>query len=125
MTWADQMSALVSLPDNCETKPGWDECSWSIETLTTELLSVSFLMDSDFFPFFVHYLLLSVPNIHDVQRGKSSFKYKNIDGRNPSFSSLNMDLICRWDNLSCQYLNLFCKGDNTSGNMILSIFLVW
>ena len=53
---------------------------------------VSFLMDSNFFPIVLHCLILTVPNLHDSQRVTPPLKYRNIDGRNPSFASLNMDL---------------------------------
>ena len=69
-------------------------------------------MEPDFFPFLLHYLLLFFPNMHDTKRGKSSFDSRNIDGMNPSFASLNMDLGWMRDNLSYQDLNLCCKVDS-------------
>ena len=51
-----------------------------------------------------------------------SFISRNRYVRTPSFASLNMDLLWRLDNLSCQDLNSCCKGDNSYGNMILSIY---
>ena len=118
MTWEDQMCMLVIFPDNYGTNTSWADWSWSTETKAPGLLPVSFPVDPDFLPFFLRYLLLDVPNMHDAHRFTSSFKSRNIDGRTPSFASLNMDLGWRWDNFSCQDLNSCCKGDNTSGNVI-------
>ena len=92
MTWADQMRALVSLPDNCGTDPGWTDWSWYTETSDPDLLSVSFFMNPDLFTFVIRSLLLTFQKINDTQRCTSSFKYRNIDGRTPSFASLNMYL---------------------------------
>ena len=105
MPSVSQMHTLLSLPYNCGTNPVWSDWSWSTETPYPGVLSVSLLMDPDFLPLVLNFLLLAVPNIHDAQRGTSSFKYRNIYGRTPSFASLNMDLGCRQDNLLCQYLN--------------------
>ena len=63
------MRVLVSLPGNCGNNPGWADWSWSTYTSASVLLSVSFLMDPYLFPFVIHFLLLSVPNIHDAQIG--------------------------------------------------------
>ena len=63
------MSELVSLPDNCGNNPGWSEWSWSTDTAAPGLLSVYFTMETDFFPFVHHCLLLAVLNMHDAQRG--------------------------------------------------------
>ena len=111
------MRALV----NCETNTGWSDWSWSTETPYPGLLSVSFLLDHDFLPFVTHCLLLVVPSMYYAQRDTSYFNYINIDGRNPSSASLNMDLGWRWDKLSRQDLNSCCKGDITSGNTMMSI----
>ena len=119
INWVDQMRELVSLPENCGTNPGWAEWSWSTETSYTALLSVYFPMDPHLLPFVLHFLLLDFTNMHDEQRGTSYFKYRNIDGRTPIFSSLDMDLGRRWDNVLCHDLNSCCKGDSTSGNMML------
>ena len=121
MTWAPQIRALVILPKNCGTNPGWYYCSWSTEIPATGLLSVSFLMNPNLFPFVIHSLLLAVTKVHDAQGCKSYFKPRNIYVRTTSFSSLNMDLGWRWDNFSCQDLNSCCKGDSTYVNMIFSI----
>ena len=123
ITWASQMRALVSLSENCGNNPGWSNYSWSNETPYPILVSVSFLVDHYFFPSFLYFLLLDVPNMHDAHRVTSSFKSINIDGRNPSISSLNMDMGWRWDNLSCQYFNFYCKGYRTYVNMMFSFFL--
>ena len=40
MTWAAQMRALVTLPDNCGTNPGLAEWIWSTETEDPGLLLV-------------------------------------------------------------------------------------
>ena len=74
------------------------------------------------FPFFIYCLLFSVQNVHDSKRGTSSFKYRHIDGRTPSFDNLNMNLGWRLYNLSCQYLNSCCKYDSNYGNMMFSIY---
>ena len=121
MNWSIQMSALVSLPENCGTNPGWSECSWSTETDGHGLLSISFLMDPCFSPFVIHWLLIDVPNMHSKQRGTSSLKSRNLYGRTPTFAILIRDMDWRWDNLSCQDLNSCCKGDSNSVNMIFSI----
>ena len=92
MTWAAQMLALMIFPDNCGTIPVCADFSWSTDTAYPVLLSVYFFMDPDLFSFVLHCLLLAVTNMHDVQRGTSSFKSRNLDGRTPSFESLNMDL---------------------------------
>ena len=119
------MCALVSLPENCGTNPGWVDWSFSTETPTPGLFSAYFLMDSNLLPFFLHYIQLSVTNMNYSQRNTSYFNYINSDGRNPSFASLNMDLVWMWDKFSCQDLNSRCKFDRTTGNMMLSIFCVW
>ena len=119
------MLALVNLPDNCGTNPSWDDWSWSNETTYTASFSVSLIMDTYFFPFVIHCFLLDVPNMHNAQRGTSSFKYKNRFGRNPSFYSLNMDFGCRRNNFPFQNLNSCCKGDRTSVNMRFWIFNMW
>ena len=93
------MRARLSLPKNCGTNPVWDDWSWSTETTDPGLLSAYFLMGPDLFPFGLHYLLLAVTNMYGAQRGVSSFKYRNIDGKTPSFASINMDLGWIWDNL--------------------------
>ena len=49
-------------------------------------------MDPDLFRFVIHLLLLYVTNMHDEQRGASSFKSKNIDETTPIVASLNIDL---------------------------------
>ena len=123
--WEEQMRALVSLPENCGTNPGWYDWRWSAENPDPVLLSVYLPMDHYLFPFVLHVIPLSVTNMHDAQIGTSSFKYGNIYGRTPSFASLNMDLGWRSDNLSCQSFNDCCKGDSTCGNMIFLFFLVW
>ena len=79
-------------------------------------------MDSDLLPFFLQYILLAVTNMHYAKICTSYFNSINLDGRNQSFASLNMDLRWMWDNFSWQDLNFSCKGDRTSGNMMLSIF---
>ena len=79
VTWAAQMRALVSLPENCGTNTGWSDWSWYTETPSPGLLSIYFLFDPDLFPFVLCCLLLDVPNMHDSQRFTSSFKYINID----------------------------------------------
>ena len=61
------MRAIVSLTNNCGTNTGRAYWSWSTETADTSLLSVSFLMDPDLYPFLINCLLLSVPNINDAQ----------------------------------------------------------
>ena len=122
MTWVSQMRALVSFPDNCGTNHGWADCSWSTETADPGLLPVSFLVYLYFFSFVIRYYLFCVSNIHDSKRGTSSFRYINIYWGTPSFASINMDLVRRWDKLSFQDLNSCCKGDNTSWNMIFLIF---
>ena len=99
ITWAYQMNALMSLPDNCVNNTGWYYWIWYTDNTSPELLSVSFLMDPDLFCFVIHLILLYVPNMYDSQRGISSFKSINIDGRTQSFASLNMYLGCRLDNL--------------------------
>ena len=88
------------------------------------LLSVYLLMKPYFPHFVIHFLLLDVPNMYNAQRVTPYFKYRNIDGRNPSFACINMYLGWRLDNLSCQDLNSYCKVDITSENMLFSIFLV-
>ena len=116
------MRSLVSLTDNCGTNPSWSDWSWSTDNSAPGLLSVSFLMEPDFFPFVIRCLLLVAPNIHYLQRVTSSLKSRNIDGRTPIFSSLKMDLGWRWDNLSWQDLNSFCKVYITYVKMMFSIF---
>ena len=81
-------------------------------------------MDPDFFPFVIHCRLLAVQNMHDTQIFASYFWYINRYERTQSFASINMYFEFRWDNLSYQDFNSCCKVDSTSGNMILSIFLV-
>ena len=121
MTWAAQMRALVSFPDNCGTNTGWYDWSWSTETPYPGLLSVYLPMEPDLLHFILHWIILAVPRMNNTQRCISYFKYRNIDGRTPSFYSLNTDLGCRWDNLSCQYFNSCCKWNRNYGNMILLI----
>ena len=115
------MSGRVSFSDNCGTNPFWSYFSWSTGTPDPGLLSVSFLMDPYLSPFVIHFLILSFPNIQDAKICTSLFKYRNIDGSNPSFASLNMYLVWRWDNLLCPYSDSCCKGDSTSINMMFSI----
>ena len=86
------MRALVSFSENCGINTGGSDWSWSTETPAPVLLSVSFFMDPYLLPFVLHCLLLSVPKIHDTQRGTSYFKYRNIEGMTPSFASINIDL---------------------------------
>ena len=62
------MSTLVSLSDNCGTKPGWDGWSWSTETSDPSLLLVSFLIDPYLLPFVICCVLLSVTKMHDAQK---------------------------------------------------------
>ena len=104
----DQMSALVIFTENCGINPGWADWILSTETPDPGLLSVSFLIEPYLFTFVIHLLLLVVTNLHDSQIVISSFKSRNIDGRNPSSFSLNMYLGWRWDNLSCQESNSCC-----------------
>ena len=92
MTWVDQMRALVSFTKNCGANTGYYDLSWYTETVSPGLFSVPFFMDLDFLPFVIFCLVLAVPNIHDAQRFTSAFKAINLDGRTPSFASLNMDL---------------------------------
>ena len=79
-------------------------------------------MDPYFLLFVIYCLLLAVPNVHDEQRVTSSFKYRNIDGKNPSFAILNMYLGYRLDKLSCQDFNPCCKGYITFVKMMSSMF---
>ena len=60
------MRALVSLPDNCGTNPGWGDWSWSTETPDPGLLSAYFLMDPDLltFPSIASSLLLQTCMMH-------------------------------------------------------------
>ena len=125
ITWEAQIHALVSLPDNCGTNPGWSDWSLPTENESTSLLSVSLRMDPYLFPFWINFCLLSVPNIYDGQKDTLLFKSKNCAGRTTCLGSLKMDSGCKQDNLSCHYLNSRCKCDSTSGNMIFWIFLVW
>ena len=93
------MHALVILPENSGTNPGLDDLSWSTDNPSCGFLGFSFLMDPNFLPFVVRYLLLDVPNMHEAHRFTSSFKSRNIDGRTPSFACLNMDLGWGRENL--------------------------
>ena len=121
MTWMDQMHTLVSLPEKCGTNHWWADWIWSTDTSAPGLLLVSLLMDP-YLPLFVlHCLLLAVTNMHDEQRGTSSFMSRNLYGGAPNFASINMYLGWKWDNLSFQGLNSCCKGDSTPGNIMLSI----
>ena len=121
MTWSDQMRALVIFPESCGTNPGWSDLIWYTDTPAPGLLKVSFLMYLYLFPFVRHFLILAVTNMHDLQRVTSYLKSRNIDGRAPGFASLNMDLVWSWYHLSFHDLNSCYKGDNTSGNMMISI----
>ena len=121
MNWAAQKRALVSLPKNCGTDPGWYDQSLFTDTEYTGLLPVSLRMDPELLTFVINFCLLSVPNIHCEQRGTSSFIVTNISGKTPSFSSLNMDLGFRWYNFSCKHFNSCYKDYSNSGNIILSI----
>ena len=100
MTWAAQMHALVSLPENCGTNPRWADWSWSTDTEAPELLLVSLIIDTDLFLFVIYFLLLGVPNIHNEQRGASYFKPGKFYARTPSFASLNIDFGWSWYNFS-------------------------
>ena len=75
-------------------------------------------MEYDFFPFSLHCLLLSVPNMHDLKRVTTSFKSLNIDGGTQNSASLYMELEWRLDNFKHNDLDSCCKDDNTSRNMI-------
>ena len=121
MTLADQMHTLVSFPDNFVTNPGWSKWSGYTETTDPGLFSVSLLMDPNIIPFVINLLLPDFPIIQNAQRGTSFSKYRYLDGRNPSFASQKMDLIWRWDNLSCHNLNSCCKLAINYGSMMLSI----
>ena len=68
---------IVNFPDNSGTNPGWDYRSWSTDTESPGLLSAYLCMDPYFFTFVLHFHLLDVPNMHDVQRCTSYFKYRN------------------------------------------------
>ena len=116
------MCALVSFPENCGINPVWSEWIWSTGTPAPVLSSVSLLTDPYFFPFFIHCLILAIPNMHDAQRGASYFNSRNLDGRTPIFSSLIIYLGWRWYNLSWKYLNYCCKGDSIHGNVMFPIF---
>ena len=115
---------LVSLTDNCGTNPGWSDWNWSTETASPGVLSVYLRMDPDLFPHFIHRCLLAVTKIYDAQRGTSSVRSRNSFGRTPWFACLNMNLGCKWDNLSFQCFSSCWKCESTSGNMMFSIFLV-
>ena len=78
------MRALVSLTENCGTNPGWADWGCYTETPYPLLLSFYFLMEPYLLPFVIHCLLLSVPNMHNAQKGTSSFKSRNIDDGTPS-----------------------------------------
>ena len=119
VTWAAQVHAIVNVPNNPGTNTGWYEWSWSTKTAYPSLLSVSLRMDPDFFHFVLNCCLLAVPNMHDSQRGTLYFRSKNCARRTPGFDSINIYLVCRGCNLSLQDLNVCCKGDSTSGNMML------
>ena len=125
MTWAEQIRLILILTDNCGSNPGRDEWSWSTETSAPGLLSFYFPVDPYVFPFVIHWLILVVPNIHDAQRGTSLLISRNIYGMNTSLARLNMDLVWRWYNLLCQYLNSFYKVDSTSGYMVSYIFFLY
>ena len=88
-----QIRTLVSLPDNFVTNTGWVDLIWSTDTPAPVLFSVYLLMDTYFFPFCLHCIILAVTNMHYTQRVISSFKSRNIDGRTPSFSGRNMDFV--------------------------------
>ena len=89
------MRVLVSLTENCGTNTGRSDCSWSTETTDTGLLYFSFLVYPYFFPFFLLFCLLVVPNMYDTKRGTSYFRSINSGGMTQSFSSMNMELGCR------------------------------
>ena len=125
MTLVTQICMLVSLPDNCGTNPSWYGWSWSSDNANPELLSVYFLVDPYFLPFFLHCLLLSSPNMHNAQRGTSYFKSRNLDGRTPSFASINTNLVWRLDSLSWQGLNPYCKGIVPLEKWYYQFVLVW
>ena len=125
MTWDTQMHQLVSFHDNCGTNPVWDNWIWSTDTADTGLLSIYLRMEPYLFHFVIYFYVLDIPSMHYSQIGTLSFRSRNIFVRTPSFDNLKTDLGCKWDNLSYQYLNSCCKGDSTSGNMMLSIFILW
>ena len=54
-----QMRALVSLPKNWGTNPGWSDWSWSTETPSIHY---------DFFPSVLHFRGLVVPNTHNAKK---------------------------------------------------------
>ena len=122
MNWTAQMRAVFSLPEYCGNNTGWADWSWYIEAEAPGFFSVSFLVYPDIFPLVLSFLILDVPNMHDAQRVTSSFKYRNIDGKNPSFAILNMYLGYRLDKLSCQDFNPCCKGYITFVKMMSSMF---
>ena len=124
ITLAAQVLTVVSLTDNCVTNTVWYDWSCSTEIADSILFSVYFIIYLYLFPFVIHWLLLDVLTIHDAQRGTSSFNYRNLDWRTPTFSSLNMDLRWRWDKFPYQDFNYCCKGDNTSvKHDIINLFL--
>ena len=116
MTLAAKICALVSFTDNCGTIPEWSSQSWFTDTVAPGLLSVPLCVEPVLFPFNPDCHLLVVPNMHYAQR-RTYFSR-----RAPSFSSINMDLGCRWDNFSCQYLNYCCKVDITYEHRFFRFF---
>ena len=119
------MSTLVRLPVSYGDNPGWSDWSWSTETAALGVFSVSFCVNPDLLPFVVYFCLVFGPNMHDAQRVTSSFRSRNSFGGTPWFACLNMNLGCKWDNLSFQCFSSCWKCESTSGNMMFSIFLVW
>ena len=96
INWTAQIRALLSLPENWGTNPVWDYWSGSTDTPYPGLFSISLLMELYLFPFVIHLLLLAVPIMHDSKRGTSYFKYRNIDGSNPTI-------------IHIEFTQFFCK----------------
>ena len=79
------MWEIVSLPDNYGINPFWSDWSLYTDTSAPGLLSFYLLMEKNFLPFILCFLILYISNMHDAQRGTSPYKYRNLDGRNPIF----------------------------------------
>ena len=86
------MLELVIFPEYYGTNPDLAGWSWSTETRAPVFLSFYFFVEPYVLPFVVHLILLVIPKMHDAQRGTSSFKSLNVDGRTPRVASINMYL---------------------------------
>ena len=116
------------MPFSWGTNPGWDEKSWSTQTVSPGP-EISSLRRVDVCPYFFslkrHGFLWAVPNRQETHGGAFLLRFWNFLGKKPSLNKQNITVNGRCQRRSWRDTNYYCNGERETGLVISSIsFLV-